>query len=525
MQTVSEMQSTATSLFSAYASLAGTIMLFRSLVNDIIPPSLRSYIQSFLAYLFTFPSTQITIIIDEQNGMTRNQVYDSAEIYLSTKISPTTERFKVYKSPKQRTINVTIEKDQQITDTFGQIQLQWRFVLVEPRNDHGYSPEKRFFELSFNKKHKDAVMKDYLPFILEKAREIRDNDRVVKMYTRDCPYNDDDYNSYNGGGGAGIWGAINLDHPATFDKLAMEPEMKRAVIEDLDRFVRRRDYYRKVGKAWKRGYLLYGPPGTGKSSLIAAMANYLKFDIYDLELTSLCSNSELRRILISTSNRSIIVIEDIDCSVEMHDRQQEQNVGYEPSTKLTLSGLLNFIDGLWSSCGDERIIVFTTNYKEKLDPALLRPGRMDMHIPMSYCTPQGFRILASNYHGINAYHRLFGEIDRLIENSQVSPAELAEELMRSEDADLALEGVINLLKRKEMDQSVEVNGSSRPTTPEENNEIVEESSPLLEEFQEPKRKIRPEFVMRRGLRTTCRRRVNRGGNSRFTVGGFRGKWS
>lgn len=521
MQTFSEMQSTATSLFSAYASLAGTMMLFRSLVNDIIPPSVRSYIQSLLAYLFTFPSSQITIIIDEQNGMTRNQVYDSAEIYLSTKISPATERFKVNKSPKQKTINVTIEKDQQITDTFGQIQLQWRFVLVEPRNDQGYSPEKRFFELSLNKKHKDAVVRDYLPFILEKAQEIRDNNRVVKLYTRDCPYNDDDYNSYNGGGGAGIWGAINLDHPATFDKLAMEPEMKRAVIEDLDRFVRRREYYRKVGKAWKRGYLLYGPPGTGKSSLIAAMANYLKFDVYDLELTSLYSNSELRRILISTSNRSIIVIEDIDCSVEMHDRQQGQNVGYEPSTKLTLSGLLNFIDGLWSSCGDERIIVFTTNYKEKLDPALLRPGRMDMHIHMSYCTPQGFRILASNYHGISGYHRLFDEIDSLIENCQVTPAEIAEELMRSEDADLALEGVVKLLKRK-VDQTVEVKDGKCPSSPEKD-EIEEESSSLLE-FQEPKRILRPELVMRRGLRTTCRRRVNRGGNSRFIVGGFRGKW-
>ncbi|KAJ6367141.1 hypothetical protein OIU77_003506 [Salix suchowensis] len=56
-----------------------------------------------------------------------------------------------------------------------------------------------------------------------------------------------------------------------------------------------------------------------------------------------------------------------------------------------LSGLLNFIDGLWSSCGDERIIVFTTGHKENPDPALLRPGRMDMHIHMSYCTPrEGF---------------------------------------------------------------------------------------------------------------------------------------
>ena len=126
---------------------------------------------------------------------------------------------------------------------------------------------------------------------------------------------------------------------------------------------------------------------------------------------------------------------------------------------MTLSGLLNFIDGLWSSCGDERIIVFTTNYKEKLDPALLRPGRMDMHIHMSYCTLQGIRILAFNYNGINGYNWLFGEIERLIEISHVTPAELAVEHMRSEDADLAVEGVINLCKRKEIEQCFEVQGS------------------------------------------------------------------
>lgn len=84
--------------------------------------------------------------------------------------------------------------------------------------------------------------------------------------------------------------------------------------------MQRKDYYRKVGKAWKRGYLLYGPPGTGKSSLIAAMANYLNFDIYDLELTEIGCNSELRRLLISMANRSILVVEDIDCTIEFQDR-------------------------------------------------------------------------------------------------------------------------------------------------------------------------------------------------------------
>lgn len=86
--------------------------------------------------------------------------------------------------------------------------------------------------------------------------------------------------------------------------------------------------------------------------------------------------------------------------------------------------MLNFIDGLWSSCGDERIIVFPTNHKNRLDPALLRPGRMDMHIHMSYCNPSGFMILVSNYLGIND-HNLFPEIDELLTKLEVTPAKIA----------------------------------------------------------------------------------------------------
>jgi chaperone BCS1 len=119
----------------------------------------------------------------------------------------------------------------------------------------------------------------------------------------------------------GNYRGVNLYHPSTFDTLAMDPVLKKEIMDDLDRFVKRKDFYLKVGKPWKRGYLLYGPPGTGKSSLIAAMANYLKFDIYDLELASLRGNSNLRSLLTSTTNRSIIVIEDIDCSIELQDRQ------------------------------------------------------------------------------------------------------------------------------------------------------------------------------------------------------------
>ena len=117
--------------------------------------------------------------------------------------------------------------------------------------------------------------------------------------------------------------------------------------------------------------------------------------------------------------------------------------------QFTLSGLLNMIDGLWSSCGDERIIVFTTNHKDGLDSALLRPGRMDLHVHMSYCTMDGFKLLASNYLNVEGDHQLYREIEGLLNiNVEVTPAEIAEELLKSGGTDVVLGGLVKFLEQK-----------------------------------------------------------------------------
>ena len=123
--------------------------------------------------------------------------------------------------------------------------------------------------------------------------------------------------------------------------------------------------------------------------------------------------------------------------------------------QFTLSDLLNIIDGLWSSCGDERIIVFTTNHKDRLDPALLRPGRMDLHVHMSYCTMDGFKLLASNYLDINGDHQLYRQIEGLLANVEVTPAEIAEELLQSSgnSDDVVLAGVVKFFKQKKLEKA------------------------------------------------------------------------
>ncbi|KAL6207463.1 hypothetical protein ACLB2K_018421 [Fragaria x ananassa] len=419
-------------IFSVAASVAASAMLLKSVSNDLVPDAVLSYVSSRLKKL----SWQLTVVIDEFDGLTPNQMFEAANLYLGTELSSKTQRIKVNKPEKEKQLQVNIDRNQELVDYFNGVKFKWVMVTEKPaanKRDQGSQSEVRHFEISFHKKHRDMVLSSYLPYVLKKHREIKEEIKVVKLHTID--YNGTDY-----------WGSINLDHPASFDTMAMEPEMKKTLIEDLDTFRERKEYYKRVGKAWKRGYLLYGPPGTGKSSLVAAMANYLKFDIFDLDLKEVQCNSDLRRLLIGTKSRSILVVEDIDCSVELQNRDSDQN---EPKTveddKVSLSGLLNFIDGLWSSCGEERIIVFTTNHKNRLDQALLRPGRMDLHLHMSYCTFSGFKTLAYNYLQIKE-HPLFTEIEELINYKEATPAEVAGELMKSDDAEVSLQGLIKFLQ-------------------------------------------------------------------------------
>jgi chaperone BCS1 len=142
------------------------------------------------------------------------------------------------------------------------------------------------------------------------------------------------------------------------------------LITDARLFLEGRQWYLERGIPYRRGYLLYGPPGTGKSSAVVAVASALGMDIAVLNLNSVAlDDNELSELLADTPTNSIVLIEDIDCAFVA------RQAGDEKSNKVTFSGLLNAMDGV--AAGEGRILFATTNHVERLDPALIRPGRID----------------------------------------------------------------------------------------------------------------------------------------------------
>ncbi|KAL7232429.1 hypothetical protein ACSBR2_010451 [Camellia fascicularis] len=424
--------------------IAGLVFVWAT-IQQFFPNQLQIYFEKLIdRFLATFyPYIQITI--HEYSDGRRNEVYTAIKTYLGAKSTVQARSLKADKVKNSKSIVISLDNSEEVTDEFNGVKLWWAlkqtvrnttmFTLYQSDSEE----ERKYYKLTFHRRYRDIVTGAYLSYVMEEGKAIELKNRQRKLYTN----NPSDKWSWSG---KNLWSHIVFEHPATFQTLAMDPKKKEEIINDLIGFNKGKDYYAKVGKAWKRGYLLYGPPGTGKSTMIAAMANFMNYDVYDLELTSVNNNTDLRKLLIDTASKSIIVIEDIDCSLDLTGKRKKKNEKSEDEehndlihikekekekddgNKVTLSGLLNFIDGIWSACGPERIIIFTTNHVDKLDAALIRRGRMDMHIEMSYCKFEAFKVLAKNYLDIDS-HPLFGTIDSLLQETDMSPCDVAENLI------------------------------------------------------------------------------------------------
>ena len=176
--------------------------------------------------------------------------------------------------------------------------------------------------------------------------------------------------------------------------VVLDQKQKDRFVADIKEYLEptTQKWYSDRGIPYRRGYLLHGPPGTGKSSLSFAASGLLGLKLYVLSLASQSlSDSTLATLFETLPPRCVVLLEDIDTIRIAQTRQPtatptsdpKPKSTTEPDTKVSLSGLLNVIDGVASPEG--RVLILTTNHPEKLDPALIRPGRVDMkiHFPLA----------------------------------------------------------------------------------------------------------------------------------------------
>lgn len=467
-------------------SIFGGLMFFWAIFQQFFPHQLRDYIQKYTQRLMTYVYPYIQIRFNEFTGerLMRSEAYSAIENYLSSNTSNQAKRLKADIVKNNQSLVLSMDDHEEVADQYKGVKLWWasgkNTSKTQTLSFYQTTDERRYYKLKFHKRHRDLIIGPYLNHVLKEGKAIKVRNRQRKLYTNHSSY----------------WSHVVFQHPATFRTLAMEPEKKQEIMEDLIAFSQAEDFYSRIGRAWKRGYLLYGPPGTGKSTMVSAMANLLNYDIYDLELTAVRDNTDLRRLLIETSSKSIIVIEDIDCSLELTGQRKkkkkekkEEEEGKDPGEKkvekedkgsqVTLSGLLNFIDGIWSACGSERLIVFTTNYVEKLDPALIRKGRMDKHIELSFCGFEAFKVLAKNYLGIEDHH-LFPTIGRLLGETKMTPAEVAEHLMPKKvvpgEAEVPLNSLIQALEKAIEEEKVKAEEEAKKKEMVDEDEEKDEES-------------------------------------------------
>ncbi|KAI2609524.1 BCS1 N terminal-domain-containing protein [Hypoxylon fragiforme] len=178
----------------------------------------------------------------------------------------------------------------------------------------------------------------------------------------------------------------------------LDQGVKEDIVNDARDFLARRQWYVDRGIPYRRGYLLYGPPGSGKSSFIQALAGELDFSVAMVNLSEIgVTDDKLAFLLTKLPERTILLLEDADSAFV--NRRKRDGDGYNGGT-VTFSGLLNALDGL--SAGEERIAFLTTNHVELLDPALIRPGRVDMTVRIGEAT---------RYQAAQMWDRFYGDID------------------------------------------------------------------------------------------------------------------
>lgn len=225
------------------------------------------------------------------------------------------------------------------------------------------------------------------------------------------------------------WGIITMDEGRSLDSVVLRDGLCEEIVADIARFLAARERYQRIGVPYRRGYLLHGPPGCGKSALITAIATHFSMPLYILPLSAKIDDDDLLVMMQATLPRCIILIEDADAMFAEREPSDR-------STRITFKGLINAIDGVAAQQG--RIIFFTTNHLDRLDPALIRPGRVDLLREVEYCDyNQLMRMFLRFFPGEAIEAQVFAARMARVHGAAIAPCRVQQFLLRQTDAAIA----------------------------------------------------------------------------------------
>ena len=176
----------------------------------------------------------------------------------------------------------------------------------------------------------------------------------------------------------GFWSFLNKLPKRNQHSVFLPEGQKENILNDVEKFKNRKELYFKYGVPFKRNFLLEGQPGCGKTTLILTVASELNMDIAIVSFAPAITDGIFMNAVSNLPKNSILVLEDIDSLFIKRESSRENK------SCVSFSGVLNILDGL---ARREGLITFmTTNFAEKLDRALVRPGRIDYKLHFDYAT-------------------------------------------------------------------------------------------------------------------------------------------
>ncbi|KAJ9651992.1 hypothetical protein H2198_008771 [Neophaeococcomyces mojaviensis] len=228
------------------------------------------------------------------------------------------------------------------------------------------------------------------------------------------------------------WSRLTAKPRRALDTVILDPIQKQAVLKDVEEYMDEstQNFYGDHGIPYRRGYLFYGPPGCGKTSFCLALASKFNLDVYVLTLLDHeLQDSDLMSLMNQLPSPSLLLLEDIDTAglsrkkpyaettgglggfgglmgISRKGRRRglpegavaaatatadppldsDDEDGNKQATRVSLSGLLNAIDGVAAPEG--HILIMTTNKPHELDDALVRAGRISVKVAFTNATRQ-----------------------------------------------------------------------------------------------------------------------------------------